>query len=189
MDLRWILLLLVLPLALGAEETWSGTSEVRFKGYSTLHNFEGTVGPVPLKVTVAPGQSGRIVSATSKVPVKKMTTNHEGRDRNMMAMFNERFFHVIDVEVVDAPETELRPQDGKPGTMRIALTIAGQRALGRAVVTNLNEAENNLSFDLSFPLSLKAFKLQPPGALGGLVKVKDTVDVTAHVVLTKRSAP
>jgi hypothetical protein len=31
------------------------------------------------------------------------------------------------------------------------------------------------------------FNLNPPAAFGGIVKVKDTVDVTAHVTLQRRA--
>jgi hypothetical protein len=42
-----------------------------------------------------------------------------------------------------------------------------------------------VAFDLAFPVSLKAFNLEPPKVIGGLIKVRDNVDVTAHVVLKK----
>jgi hypothetical protein len=53
------------------------------------------------------------------------------------------------------------------------------------VVTNVSESPEKIEFDLAFPVSLKAFSLEPPKVIGGLIKVRDTVDVTAHVVLKK----
>jgi hypothetical protein len=190
MRLRLILftLLLALPHLLVADETWSGAADVKFRGYSTLHNFEGTVKQVPLKVTVAGGEKDRVVSATSNVEVKEMSTAHEGRDKNMLTMFQQAKHRFIKVEVDEAKEQALRPSGGGPGSMPVKLTIAGTTGIISAKVTNVVEAETRGSFELAFPVSLKQFKLDPPKSLGGLVKVRDNVDVTVRVVLKREAA-
>ena len=190
MRLRPILLsfLLLLPVLVRADEVWTGAADVKFRGYSTLHNFEGTVKQVPLKVTVTGANKDRVVSATSSVEVKDMNTAHEGRDKNMMTMFQQAKNRFIKVEVDDATERELRPAGGGAGSMPVKLTIAGISGVVTAKVTNVSEAATRGSFDLSFPISLSAFKLDPPKSLGGLVKVRDTVDVTVRVVLKKEAA-
>jgi hypothetical protein len=180
---------LILALCRASEaESWSGSADVKFRGYSTLHDFDGTVRQVPLKVTVEAGPKGRLVSATSSVEVKQMSTAHKERDGKMMQMFQEAKFRFIKVEVVDAGERTLRPPGGEPGAMPVKLTIAGRSGTVNAVVTNIVEAPTQGSFDLAFPVSLKAFALEPPKALAGLVRVKDTVDVTARVVLKKETS-
>lgn len=185
-------LLLLLLIALTstrtfAQEIWTGSSDVTFKGYSTLHDFEGNLKSVPLKVTVSPGRNGRIVSATSEVTVKQMTTHNTKRDESMLAMFHEAANHFIKVEVIAATEASLRPQGGHPGAMQLHLTIAGKRGTVNGAVTNLAEQPEALSFDLKFPVSLAAFNLEPPKAMAGVIKVKDTVDVSAHVTLKQGS--
>lgn len=189
MKRAWLVLSLMFALAVQwsarADETWAGSSDVKFKGYSTLHDFEGTLKAVPLKVRVAPGKSGRAVSAASDVKVRQMSTQNEKRDAGMMRMFHEAEHHFINVEVSGADERTLRPHDGRPGAMPVTLIIAGRRGTAHGEVTNLVEEEDVVSFDLAFPVSLAAFQLEPPSAVGGLVKVKDTVDVTAHVTLRK----
>jgi hypothetical protein len=114
-----------------------------------------------------------------------MSTQNEKRDANMMSMFHEAEHHLIAVEVNGAEERTLRPQNGKPGSMPVTLTIAGHRGTAAGAVTNLVEHADSVSFDLAFPISLTAFKLDPPKGLGGLMKVKDNVEVTAHVTLHK----
>jgi hypothetical protein len=178
-------LLLLTALAAHGGEVWTGTSDVKFRGYSTLHDFDGTVRAVPLKVKVRQGANGRIVDATSDVKVKEMNTADEKRDANMMTMFKEAQFHLIKVEVSGAEERTLRPQSGKPGSMPVTLTIAGMRGTANGTVTNVSESPEKVEFDLAFPVSLKAFNLEPPKVIGGLIKVRDNVDVTAHVVLKK----
>jgi hypothetical protein len=174
--------------SLRADEIWTGTSDVKFQGTSTLHDFDGTVPGVPLKVTVAPGKDGRIVSATSNVEVKKMNTADEKRDNAMWAMFQQAKFRFLKVEVSGVSERTLKPPGGKPGSMPITLTIAGKEGAVVAAVTNVVESPTQGSFDLAFPVSLKAFSLEAPKAMGGLIKVGDTVKVNAHIVLKKDSA-
>ena len=191
MNARRFSLLLLLGLAFvaqtRADEVWLGTSDVTFKGYSFLHDFTGTVNRVPLKVLVSQGANGRIVSATSAVEVKQMNTREEARDRGMRQMFDEAQYHFIKVEVVNADERELKPHGAQPGTLPVTLTIAGRRGTVNGAVTNISESRDAVSFDLAFPVSLKMFNLNPPAALGGIIKVKDTVDVTVHVTLQRRA--
>src|SRR4051794_40966884 len=132
MSTRFLLAIAVVLFASGAspvraDEIWTGTSDVKFQGSSTLHDFHGTVSGVPLRVTVAPGQNGRIVSATSNVEVKKMNTADEKRDDAMWTMFQQTKFRFLKVEVSDVAERTLKPQGGKPGAMPITLTIAGKQ--------------------------------------------------------------
>lgn len=168
-----------------ADETWSGSADVKFKGYSTLHNFEGTVNGVPLKVTVNGEKGSRVVDATSSVAVKEMSTANKDRDRGMWTMFNEPQFKFIKIDVSNAEEKALKPKSGAPGSMPITLSIAGNRGIVTGAVTRVSETPSDVSFDLAFPVSLKRFKLDPPKAVAGLVSVRDTVDVTARVALKK----
>ena len=189
MKIRLLFLVLLLPFPSSADEVWKGVSNVYFKGYSNLHDFEGSVDKVPLKVTVTPGKDGRVISAVTEVPVKQMSTHHEERDQNMMEMFQETAFQQIKVEVNRVPEGELSPKGAKPGALPVALTIAGTRSVVNGSVSGLTESAGSAAFDLKFQVSLKAFKLKAPGALVGLVRVKDTVDVVAHITLKKEGTP
>jgi hypothetical protein len=177
--------LTLMPLA-RADETWLGTSDVTFRGYSTLHQFEGSVKEVPLKVKVSGENGSRVLSATSNVPVKQMSTANKDRDGNMWTMFHEAQFKAIKIEVENAKENVLKPKGAATGTMPLRLTIAGNSGALSALVTNIVETGANVSFDLAFPVSLAAFKLDPPKAIGGLFSVKDRVDVTVHVMLKKQ---
>jgi hypothetical protein len=171
-----------------ADETWTGTADVKFHGFSTLHDFDGTVNKVPLKVTVSTGANGRMVSATSSAEVQDMSTANDKRDASMREMFQQAKYRFIKIEVPETSERTLKPGGGKSGAMPITLTIAGKQGKVSGTVTNVVEAATRCSFDLAFPVSLKAFSLEPPKAVGGLVKVKDTVDVKVRVALRKAGA-
>jgi hypothetical protein len=169
-------------------EVWSGTADVKFKGTSTLHDFEGSVQSVPLKVTVRETKNGRVVSATSDVEVGRMSTAHKDRDKNMWKMFKSSAFRFIKIVVPETPESTLRPAGGKPGTMPITMAIAGTTSHVTGTVTNVRESPAAIGFDLNFPVSLKAFNLKPPSTLVGLIKVGDVVHVTAQIALTPQKS-
>lgn len=166
-------------------EVWTGTSDVTFKGTSTLHDFEGTVRAVPLRVTVNGAKGARVISATSEVEVTKMTTDEKDRDENMWEMFKSSTFRFLKIVVPATPEARLRPAGGQPGAMPITMTMAGTTATVTGTVSNLRQSDTAAAFDLAFPVSLKAFSLQPPSTLGGLIRVGDTVAVVVHVTLAR----
>jgi hypothetical protein len=169
-------------------EDWTGTSDVRFKATSTLHDFEGRVGGVPLKVTATGSRGRRMISATSDVEVTRLTTDEKDRDENMWKMFNAAAFKFIKIAVPETPESAMRPARGKPGHMPINLTIAGTSGTVAGRVENLRESAGAAAFDLSFAVSLKAFGLKPPSTLGGLIRVGDAVAVTVHVTLAREKS-
>ena len=185
----FFLAFLLVPFVLRAE-SWTGAADVKFKGYSTLHDFEGTVNQVPLSVTVDQGKGERVVSATSDVDVTRMSTKEADRDKGMWKMFDAAKHKLINVQVNNAKESALRPhrEQGRevPGSMQVVLTIVGTRGTVSGAVTNLSEADDKVSFDLAFPVSLKVFALKPPSAMLGVVSVKDTVDVNAHITLKRK---
>lgn len=168
-----------------ADDIWTGVADVKFHATSTLHDFDGTIPKVPLRVTVKPGSNGRLVSATSDVEVTKMNTAEAKRDKAMWEMFQQAKYRVIKIEVNDAPERVLKPTATKAGSMPVTLNIAGKRGTVNGTVTNVVESPSQGSFDLAFPVSLKAFSLEPPKAVGGLIKVGDIVQVSARVTLKK----
>src|SRR5262245_21117652 len=130
---------LLLLLALYAHaEIWLGSSDVRFKGYSTLHDFTGTISAVPLRATVTGENGARTVNATSDVEVKRLSTRDDARDMNMMLMFNAAKFQLIKVNVAGADEHTLKSK----GMMPVTLTIATTAGKVSATVTNISETAN-----------------------------------------------
>src|SRR5689334_17045045 len=99
LSLSAVIFLFILAPRMHAAEVWTGTSDVKFHGASTLHDFDGTVKQVPLRVTVIPGKNGRIVNATSDVEVKSMNTAEEKRDAAMWTMFQQAKYRFLKVEV------------------------------------------------------------------------------------------
>lgn len=165
--------------------TWSGSCDVYFHGTSTLHDFDGAVKAVPLEVKVEEGKPGPTVSATAKVTVADMTTGDGSRDAKMRAMFQSGAFPQLEVNVDKAPISQARPASAGNGTMDVRLTIAGKPVTVKGVITDLKESPDNVSFTLSFPVSLAACQLKAP-SVAGLIRVGDEVTVKSSVTLKRK---
>jgi hypothetical protein len=178
--------------ATGADR-YEGRCDVAFRGDSTLHGFGGDVSNLWLKVerTLDPG--GRpVVSMLTEVTVKQLTTHHAKRDANMHKMFAADRFPLLTVTVSNAPlaEARLTPAEAAqgPGKLPLRMTICGISRDLEATTRNVAECPDGWEFDLEYDVSLKAFKLAPPTAVLGTVRVRDTVKVQAHVKLTRANA-
>ena len=191
---RAILAFLILALApaAGAAE-FKGECAIRFKGISTLHDFYGTGHCRPFQLTLAPGPNGKEVLSGVRisVPVGEMDTKNEERDVKMREMFQaDKFpFFQATLEEVDPDKvrTEIkRNADGK-GTVGIKLKIRDVERPVRAVVKNLRETAERITFDAEFPVSLKEYGLKPPSVLFGMISVRD--DITLTMAFRLEAAP
>lgn len=165
--------------------TWIGSCDVFFHGTSTLHDFDGVIKAVPLEVKVEEGKTGPTVSATAKVTVAGMTTGDGNRDAKMRNMFQAGAFPQFEVNVDKAPVSQARPTAAGNGTMDVRLTIAGKPVTVKGGITDLKESSDNVSFTLSFPVSLAACQLKPP-SVAGLIRVGDEVTVKSSVSLKRK---
>ena len=131
---------------------------IEFTGTSFLHSFSGTVKSNPFKLTVSNGEDGRktISSVEINVPVGKINTDNEKRDRKMREMFQSDRFHLIHGVIKDLdPERirqEMRGSENGEVILSFVLTIRDveQRIVAR--VRNLKELGEQVSFVLEFPV-------------------------------------
>jgi hypothetical protein len=166
----------------------SGTCQVQFTGSSTLHDFAGTGAcePFVLQAKEAGGDP-LLADATLTVAVAGMLTGNTSRDLKMREMFAADQYPRIAGILNGGTVTELRQklheasQTTKPLSLR--LRIREVEAPVAARVTQLADDPRNLSFDLEFPVSLAAYRLEAPSVLG-LIRVADEVRVKVSLRLT-----
>ncbi len=162
--------------ALSADETWEATAEVSFSGTSTLHDFEGTGAPKDFTITVN-GESRASFKAV--LPVKTLDTDNKRRDKKMREMFRADKHPNILGKAENVPVAAMKPGDG-PGKLPVRFTIAGTSKELDTDVSNWQQEDGKISFDVVFSVSLKSFKLKAPSLLG-VFKVGDQVGVSVHV--------
>ncbi len=149
-----------------------------FQGYSNLHDFQGSVDSSEQNLIA---EDGKLPSFEVHVPVKEMQTGNSGRDRNMYSMFQSQDFPEIVASFTSLDLEKLK--DASESGIDFDLKIRGVTHAIHAEVLEWKEAKEEISFDLNFEVSLKEMELKAPTAMFGMVRVKDTVNLTTHFLL------
>lgn len=176
---------------LAQESEWSGTCKVDFSGESTLHDFAGTVAAEPFTVTISDLSNPAAATATSRVVVKAsgMNTDNEKRDVEMHKCMDVATHPEILVDVDHLAVAETRPAaDGpvpRPTVVPFKMILMGKTHEISGQVSDWSYSEKEVSFTVSFPVSLKDCGIKPPNVLG-LVKVKDEILVKASLALKRK---
>jgi hypothetical protein len=164
-------------------ETWNGQAAISFDGTSTLHDWGGKVSAQPFKadVTMNGGKPQRIVSAVT-VKVAEMDTQEAKRDENMRKAMKAAE-HPLIIGKIDAKFSEVADAN-TPTKLPIELNLLGTPQNVTGTISNWKLSGNKATFDLEFPVSMKASGISVPTVLL-FIKVGDGIKVRASVTLTK----
>jgi hypothetical protein len=182
---RLILASAGLALSLAASGAVQGKADIRFKGTSTLHNFEGTVPARPFSATFTAGTTNgqMVVSASTVLRVDEMNTAHKKRDKNMLKMFDQPNYAEISGSLANATISL-----SEKTTAMLHLKIRDVEQDVPVVLSDWTREGDLMSGLLSFPVSLKAFKLKAPSVMG-VIRVGDTVDVECTILVDLNHQP
>lgn len=182
MTARFFVLLVALATPLHAE-TWSGKADITFDGTSTLHAWGGKVKAEPFKaeVTMAAGKP-RSVKAEVIVKAGDMDTAEAKRDANMRKAMKVTD-HPLITGKIDAKFSEIAA-DGTPTALPVELNLVGKPQKVTGTISNWKLKGKTATFDLDFPVSMKASGISVPTVLL-FIKVGDGVQVHASVILTR----
>lgn len=166
----------------------SGDCTIQFTGNSTLHGFSGTAACEPFQWSLSTSSTGAalIQGASIRVPVASLDTGNSKRDAKMSTMFSAGEFPFISgtFDAFDPRELLERLRAGTPvaSPLPFNLTIRTVTRPVSAVFHDLRERPGELSLVAEFPVSVSAFRLEPPSVLG-LIRVKDEVRVKVTVTI------
>ena len=164
-------------------ETWSGTAKITFVGTSTLHAWGGKVAAESFKadVTMNGGQPQR-VKAEVAVKAANMDTAEPKRDANMLKAMQVDS-HPLILGKIDAKFSEIAAAS-TPTKLPIELNLLGKSQNVTGTISNWKLNGRKASFDLDFPVSMKASGISVPAVLL-FIRVGDGVQVHASVTLTQ----
>ena len=164
-------------------ETWSGTAQITFDGTSTLHDWGGKVAAEAFKadVTMSGGLPQR-VKAEVTVKAANMDTAEPKRDANMLKAMKVDA-HPLIVGKIDAKFSEIAAAS-TPTMLPIELNLLGKPQNVTGTISNWKLNGRKASFDLDFPVSMKASGISVPTVLL-FIRVGDGVQVHASVTLTQ----
>ena len=174
------LLLSISPLR---AETWSGTAQITFDGTSTLHAWGGKVAAEPFKANVTmDGGKPQGVKAEVTVKAAQMDTAEPKRDANMLKAMKVDA-HPLILGRIDAKFSEIATAN-TPTKLPIKLNLLGKPQNVTGTISNWKLSGRKASFDLDFPVSMKASGISVPAVLL-FIRVGDGVKVHASVTLTQ----
>ena len=161
-----------------AAEEIGARLDISFAAKSTLHDFEGSAAQTTLIMTAEPGDAG-LWSADVEVPVATLDTGSDSRDENMREMFDAAHFPTIRAALRNVDPDAVRESRELP----LVLIIRDVEHEIVAAVSNWRGDDEEISFDVSFEISLEEFELKAPGFL--FVRVADRVTVTVHATVRR----
>jgi len=175
---RFTLLLCVVLASAGTARAQGarGALDVSFAATSTLHDFEGTAGPLSVSLSQ---DATRGWSADVAIPVAQMKTGNSRRDESMRSMFDAEHHPQIHGHFRGVDPERVRSS----GKLPFVLQIRDVERPVEARVTHWQQSEVQAEFDAEFDVSLETFQLEAPRVL--FVKVGDTVHVHVHLKLER----
>lgn len=165
--------------------SWSGKAEITFSGTSTLHDWGGKVSAKPFNTTVGLGATGNPtrIQAEIRVEAAKMDTAEAKRDENMRKAMKVTDHPLISA-AIDVPADQIAADGKTPTKLPMTLTLLGKPQKVTATITKWKLVGGKATFDLDFPVSMKASGISVPTVLL-FIRVGDGVKVHASVTLTQ----
>jgi hypothetical protein len=186
-------LLLVAPLVMllesrtlaGEAQAWKGLADITFSGTSTLHDWSGKVAAQPFLTRVSTDPGGRPVRVQSSVKIEAagMDTAEPKRDENMRKAMKTSEHPLITAEI-DVPAEKIASDLKSPTQLPMTITLLGRPLQVIGTVSRFKQQAGSITFDLDFPLSMKAGGISVPSVLY-FIRVGDVVKIHASVTLTQ----
>ncbi len=166
-------------------QKWSGTADITFAGSSTLHDWAGKVAAKPFTTTVTLDEAGkpRRVQATVTVEAAQMDTAEPKRDENMRKAVKAADYPLISA-VIDASADSIASDSKTPALLPMTLTLLGKSQKITGAISHYQKQEDKVTFDLDFPVSMKASGISVPSVLL-FIRVGDEVKIHATVTLNQ----
>jgi YceI-like domain len=166
-------------------QNWAGKADITFDGTSTLHAWGGKVSAKPFATEVTLDAAGKPQRIKAEVIVEatKMDTAEAKRDENMRKAMKVITFPLISASI-DAAADKIATDGKTPTKLPMTLSLLGKPQQVLATITNWKLTGGKATFDLDFPLSMKASGISVPTVLL-FIKVGDSIKVHAAVTLTQ----
>jgi len=166
-------------------QSWSGKGDITFEGTSTLHAWGGKVSTKPYATAVTLDAAGKPVRIKADVVVEvvKMDTEEAKRDENMRKAMKVTDYPLIRA-TIDVAADQIAADGKTPTKLPMTLTLLGKPQQVLATITNWKLTGGKATFDLEFPVSMKASGIRVPTVLL-FIKVGDSIQVHASVTLAQ----
>jgi len=156
------------------------TSTMIIYGTTNVHDFKSKVTLIKGEVVV--NGSKKIQSLNVEVPVRSIKSGEKGMDNKTYEAFNEGKFPTISFQLVEASSLQITGDDISV-TVTGNLTMAGSTRKISFKTTGKNLKPGAYEFKGSIALKMTDFKMKPPTAMLGVMKVGDAITLKYSINL------
>jgi len=149
-----------------------------FVGHSTAGDFSGTTTSVT--GAVVGGDDLATTGGWAEAPVETLRTGNGLRDRHMREALDAGRYRTIRFDVKSVRTAATAQADSASATLVGALTIHGV-ARDVEVPATLVRRANTVRVTSTFPLRLRDYRIDPPRAALGMLRVRDDIEVHADL--------
>jgi len=150
----------------------SKTSSMTIYGTTNVHDFKSKVEQIKGELVVS--SSKKIQSLNVEIPVRSIKSGEKGMDTKTYEAFNESKNPTISFQLVDVSSLQISGDD-------ISAVVTGNLSMAGATrkisfkTTGKNLKPGVYEFKGSIPLKMTDFKMKPPTAMLGVMKVGDAI--------------
>lgn len=158
----------------------SKTSTMTIFGTTNVHDFKTKVEQIKGELVV--NGSNKVQSLNVEIPVRSIKSGEKGMDTKTYEAFNESKYPTISFQLVDASSLQISGDDIN-ALVTGNLTMAGTtrkisfKTIGKKIKAGVYE------FKGSVALKMTDFKMKPPTAMLGVMKVGDAITLKFDVNL------
>ena len=150
----------------------SKTSSMTIFGTTNVHNFKSNVELIKGELVI--NSSRKVQSLNVEIPVRSIKSGEKGMDNKTYEAFNDKKFPTISFQLVDASSLQI---SGDEINVMVTgnLTMAGTSRKISFKTTGKKLKPGVYEFKGSIPLKMTDFKMKPPTAMLGVMKVGDAI--------------
>ena len=148
------------------------TSTMTIFGTTNVHDFKTKVEQIKGELVV--DNSKKIQTLNVEVPVRSIKSGEKGMDNKTYEAFNDKKYPTISFQLVDVSSLQIKGDD-ITATVTGNLTMAGTTKRISFKTSGKNTRPGAYEFKGSIPLKMTDYKMKPPTAMLGVMKVGDAI--------------
>lgn len=147
-------------------------STMTIYGTTNVHNFKSKVEQIKGELVV--DHSKKIQELNVEIPVHSIKSGESGMDNKTYEAFNDKKYPTITFKLVEVTSLQIKGDD-IDATVTGNLTMAGATRRISFKTSGKNTKPGAYEFKGSIALKMTDFKMKPPTAMLGVMKVGDAV--------------
>ena len=156
------------------------TSTMTIYGTTNVHDFKTKVEQIKGELVVS--SSKKVQSLTIEIPVRSIKSGEKLMDNKTYEAFKDGKYPTISFQLVDVASLQITGDDINV-IVNGNLTIAGVTKRISFKTTGKNTKPGAYEFKGSIPLKMTDFKMKPPTAMLGVMKVGDAITLKYDINL------